>query len=358
MILHIVQDTEYANDFIRFLGTNYSKEDHFVYVIENDKRRSTVEHPDNCGWEYFRINKRDIFAFGRKARKADKVIIHGLFDTILLAWLFFHPLAMKKVVISIWGGDLYVHNTVANNPNARLKSKVLDWVRGIVFRRTYLFLNDMAEDYDLLKEWYHVKGKSIHIIYPASVDRDFLEKAAVEKQNKPNKTVILLGNSATATNMHEEALNILEKYKNENIEIYCPLSYGKEEYAKEVIQIGKRLFGEKFIPVTNYMKPEEYCKLLSSVDVAVFNNNRQQAMGNIAMLSYLGSKMYLRDDTTMWEQYVRKGKCDFHKVSDIKNYSFEEFCANPIEKQLQNKKYFSQLWDVEYLKSMWDKVLL
>lgn len=352
MILHIIQDSVYANDFVRFLGTYYCKEEHFVYVVENS-RHHMVENIDNCPWEYF--NNKDIFAFNRKAKKADKVIIHGLFDLILFLWLFFHLFNMKKIVISIWGGDLYVHKKLIENPNATLKSKIVDCMRGMIFRRTPLFLNDMAEDYDLLKEWYHVNGKSLHIIYPASVDMEFLKKAMLEKHNNQDKVIILLGNSSTETNMHVEALNLLKGYEKENIEIYCPLSYGDMNYRDQVIRIGKDIFGDKFIAVIDFMAPEDYCKLLASIDIAIFNNNRQQAMGNIAMLAYLGSKMYLRDDTTMWEQYVQKGKCGFHCVSDIGKISFEEFIFNSNEEQIQNKKYFGRLWDVEYLKSMWNK---
>ena len=48
-----------------------------------------------------------------------------------------------------------------------------------------------------------------------------------------------------------------------------------KEYGQKVIEYGKRLFKEKFKPILNYMSAEEYSKLLNSVQVAVFNHNRQ-----------------------------------------------------------------------------------
>ena len=60
---------------------------------------------------------------------------------------------------------------------------------------------------------------------------------------------ILLGNSATESNQHKEAFELLEKYKNKNIKIYVPLSYGPEKYADEIEQLGMHIFGEKFIPM-------------------------------------------------------------------------------------------------------------
>lgn len=50
------------------------------------------------------------------------------------------------------------------------------------------------------------------------------------------------------------------------------------------------------------MNPEEYCSFLSEMDVAVFNNNRQQGMANIALLANLGTKVFIRNDTSMWDQ--------------------------------------------------------
>ena len=40
---------------------------------------------------------------------------------------------------------------------------------------------------------------------------------------------ILIGNSATETNNHIEVLDLLSKFKNEDIKIYVPLSYGDME---------------------------------------------------------------------------------------------------------------------------------
>lgn len=353
MILHVIQDSEYGNDFIQFLYENYDRKDHFVYVIKNEDHLS-MEDKYNEMWDY--LCKENFSCFARKSKKAEKIIIHGFFDYIMYKWLFLHPLQRRKTVISIWGGDLYSHYDRLQDP--LLSNRILEIVKMYLFRKIKLFLNDMAEDYFVLKKWYHVKGKSIHVIYPSSVDMDFLQTVADQKNRNPVVSKVkrvLMGNSATKTNLHFETLELLKKYKHSDMEIYCPLSYGDHAYAKKVVAKGKEIFGEKFIPILEYMTPDDYGKLLSTMDIAIFNNNRQQAMGNIAILAYMGAKLFLRDDTTMWEQYVKKGDCGFHNVSDIALLSFEEFAQNSMEDQLKNKRYFERLWDVHYLKKMWDE---
>ena len=41
------------------------------------------------------------------------------------------------------------------------------------------------------------------------------------------------------------------------------------------------------------MPYSSYISFLGSIDIGIFNNNRQQGMGNITNLLYLGKKVYL-----------------------------------------------------------------
>ena len=59
----------------------------------------------------------------------------------------------------------------------------------------------------------------------------------------------------------------------------------------------------------------EYASLLATCSSGIFDNNRQQGMGNISLLLYLGKKVYIREDTAMWGTYSERG---FHV------YSFNE----------------------------------
>ena len=52
---------------------------------------------------------------------------------------------------------------------------------------------------------------------------------------------------------------------------------------------------------------ERYIELLSDIDIAVFNHNRQQGLGNTTTLLGLGKKVYLRSDTTTWKTLIGMG---------------------------------------------------
>ena len=102
-------------------------------------------------------------------------------------------------------------------------------------------------------------------------------------------------------NYHIEVFEKLRKYRTENIKVYVPLSYGSNSYAESVISEGKRIFGDKFYPMTKFMEKEQYFRFLMTIDVAIFANDRQQALGNIVALLYAGKKVYMRKTISSWE---------------------------------------------------------
>lgn len=145
----------------------------------------------------------------------------------------------------------------------------------------------------------------------------------IEKSISPVK--ILLGNSATESNQHIQILKVLEKYSKENIQIICPLSYGEELYRDNVIDIGKKIFDEKFCPIISYMDKKKYYEIIAECKIAIFNNNRQQAMGNINSALALGCKVFIRNDTPMWFTYCDVRKMEIYNVEDIIHMSFSDF---------------------------------
>ena len=117
---------------------------------------------------------------------------------------------------------------------------------------------------------------------------------------------MLVGNSADPTNNHILILEKLAASKPLAINIYVPLSYGNEEYAKKVIQKGYELFANKFIALTNFMPFEEYMKFLSTIDIAIFHHERQQAFGNIISLLSMGKKVYINQKSNLWKYFKSK----------------------------------------------------
>ena len=127
-----------------------------------------------------------------------------------------------------------------------------------------------------------------------------------EASNRDNGVNILLGNSANSTNEHSSALKQLSEIDFKG-KIYCPLSYsGTEVYINNVIKLGNSLFGDRFVPLTEFLKYEEYSKIISDSDIVFMNHIRQQAVGNIfksiCLLKpvILHKKSYLRSTFLEW----------------------------------------------------------
>ena len=108
---------------------------------------------------------------------------------------------------------------------------------------------------------------------------------------------ILLGNSATPENNHLEAMHLIASVDNPDRRIVCPLSYGDPGYGDMIAARGEELFGAGFIALRDYMDTAAYVTLLRSCSVVVMNHVRQQAMGNIILMLWLGARVFLNPES-------------------------------------------------------------
>lgn len=104
---------------------------------------------------------------------------------------------------------------------------------------------------------------------------------------------LLVGNSASAENNHLDTFSLISTLGIYGRNIISPLSYGSPQYRDFVIKEGADIFGEKFKPLTNFMPIQEYIKTLQSCGFVIMNHLRQQAVGNIVIMLYLGAKVFL-----------------------------------------------------------------
>lgn len=119
---------------------------------------------------------------------------------------------------------------------------------------------------------------------------------------------ILLGNSAAHENNHIE---IIDAIKNQldlsEIKVIVPLSYGDNKYRDEVIRYGKKVLGENFVPLIDFMPYDQYIQTLSSCGFVMMNHLRQQALGNICISILLGAKIFLHPINPLYNWLKAKG---------------------------------------------------
>ena len=76
-------------------------------------------------------------------------------------------------------------------------------------------------------------------------------------------------------------------------------------------------------------------------------------MGNIFIFVRLGKKVFLRDDTSMWEHFEKIGY-HFNKTEELKTQSLETIMQYDEECGKKNRKALEN-WEEQTL-VMWDKV--
>lgn len=279
-ILHVMILDKFLAPFIDFVDEHFGRENHHYVFITSEKYEYglTPEHKV----EFLHTDDDIFITLLEHMKMAKKIILHGLWRDKVDVLLYFNQELLKKCYWIMWGGDFYF-------PEKQT------WFRHQIIKNMAFLITGTNGDYQLAKKWYKASGKNIKCFnYPSNLYKDYNIK------EKENSTInILLGNSATETNNHIEILNSLSKYKNENIKIFTPLSYGNVEYGNLIVQKGSEIFGDKFIPFLQFMPFEEYMNFLSAIDIAIFNHERQQAFGNIISLLGMGKKVYIHKNSTL-----------------------------------------------------------
>ncbi len=343
-IVHVIYNDKFIKPFIEFVDNNFESNEHtFLYFGGVSLEECPLPKVGNIIVINRHENKyKKTILLLKYLYKADKIILHSLFNTELVKYLYIFPWFLKKSYWVLWGGDLYYHilsrNTGGYKLHEKRRTKVIRNLKGVI-------CYNQAE-YNLVKEWYGTKAKFFQsFFYPSNL----FEKLDVPVL-KTSTLYIQVGNSADPTNHHIEIFKKLESYKNENIKIIVPLSYGNQENAKKVIKVGKEMFGDKLEPLIDFIPFDKYLVILGKIDIAIFNHNRQQAMGNITTLLGLGKKVYMRNTITPWELF---------KEVDIKVFDVEQVDLSLLDSEIKNhniekvKDYFSK----DNLVEQWKKIL-
>lgn len=277
--------------------------------------------------------------------KSDKVVLAAFFDDAFQL-LKLPQKIWDKIYIQFWGGDIYRFKNKKSNLIPKTKQEIARQLVKISIKKAAGVLTLVEGDYNSIESIFNLKNVKHQV---AQVPDDFYTinhldyKTISEKQNEHHKKRILVGNSATIENNHLEIFDLLKNKIDQSYEVLVPLSYGDKEYQKEIIEKGRGMLKDSFVPILDFMDRERYIGLLSTCDVAIFNNNRQQATGNIILLANLGKKLYLRDDTSMWS-FFKDLNFKLHKISDLVK---EDICSLISYSEKERSQNYQALREME-----------
>lgn len=328
--VHLMFNDKFNKPFVDFLNRNFNPKEHIILC-----KRWFQEHPFPEGNNVIEIEKLKYFNF----KKTEKIICHSLFDGDLVNYLYKHQDILKsKAYWMIWGGDLY------NAP----KDEINDFVRAN-FKG---YISDTDGDCEVAMEKYNSNPQTYNAGYTFPITKEMIEEAKKSK-NQKDYIQIQINNSCDISTL--EMLDVLSKFKDENIKITTILSYGQIKFKEEIINKGKAIFEDKFEYLDNYLAPQEYAQILAQNDILILNQNRQQGIGNCFSNLALGSKVFIKSEITTYNHFNSKGIKIFD-TNEIKNMSFGEFILYSKDIKQNNMQKSSIFFDDKYLGNLWEGV--
>ena len=364
MILHFLGDSVYSDKFIQYVNENFNSQKTHKFIIISSCDIKYIKQTTNVVKKQVSSSLQSII-FIRKIFKQEapnKIFLHFLSDVHLYPILF----ANKRIVTYwvAWGGDIYSYvdwqlyddettqYISSLNVKKTIKQKILEEFRRIAIKKiNYIAINET--EFNIIKRFFKTKAKRVNFKYPNPMSELGLD-IPVKKNN--DEKIILLGNSADPSNNH---LSIIKKLKNLNCnyKVLVPLSYGNNKnYIEAVRKTGAELLGSHFVPLLDFMKADDYAKLLLTVDVAIMNHYRQQGAGNLRILLSYGKKVYLNENNPLYHYFTAEGM-QLSKIEDCKfdKSVFEEYSDDIKE---QNKIAIQELYSQDkvytYMKELFN----
>lgn len=353
MILHIIPDSGFTDFVIDKFYTLDFGEHKFLILSDNNELYYTKKHDVTI------ISNKKLLTneFIKNLNNFDHVVVHSMFSRNLKKMILKANKDISFVWIG-WGGDYYetipeLKNNLYDEETAKLvKLSKREQIKKIlkklipnynidislIYERVTYFAPVIYNEYDLLENIF----KPFHTEYlPFSygqLENDLIkgiENLEVSENN------ILLGNSASYTNNHLDIFYKLSTLELENRKVITPLSYGNKYYRKTIIKYGNELLNQNFYPQTDFLKKETYHNLISSCSITIMNHKRQQSMGNIITMLYIGSKLFLNKENIVYQFLKEKGFIIF-SIDEINNNSLSSgLCKIDVE---TNQRLLEQLW--------------
>lgn len=276
----------------------------------------------------------------------DGIIIHGL--SSYYAKLIYNLKATIKVVWVVWGYDMYqrpqVRNLLYANETKRIINKKLQLKSSIknspiigklyysitkqidsefyykeVFKKIDYFASYIYEDFLFFDKYF--KHNTSFLYFSSNTLNQYLGGDEDLRVNENAKN-ILIGNSNSIENNHLDVFKTISEIAIVNsYKLIVPLSYGIDnQYKERIINVGMKLFEDNFIPLLKFMPRDKYLELISNCSTAIFYHYRQQAMGNIIALLYMGARIYLSKNNPVYSFCKRIGLHVFDFDSEFKVY--------------------------------------
>lgn len=210
--------------------------------------------------------------------------------------------------------------------------------------RLSLFSPVLPNEYDMVLNSSNWKCFPEHARWNYGTMEDHLIKGFEAEQVDSN--AILIGNSASLACNHKETFDFLVKAGVENRKVIAPLSYGDTVYGEKIAALGKKYFSSYFNPLKDFMPIQDYVATIKQCGYVIMNHKRQQAVGNIVIMLYLGARVFLREENPTFS-FLKDLGVEISSVQELENdISLLDTPLSTEEKE-RNKLLVSDYWSRE-----------
>lgn len=359
-IIHIIPDSNKSviEAFIEFINKYFDTNNHIFYIYTDNKglKADVSSHKNVC--VFSSLKAKNVI---KLANENDKIIIHYLkLSTIQMFITLFYPRIFNNIMWVAWGADLYQwKKAIHGNIFERIKTLTKNYIALTFRKRIKYFVGIFPPDIDYFKNEINSNAQTFYASYVGGIDSTFFQKqirvlSLEEKLARKECIKIQIGHSSSKILNHLDVLEKLSKFKNENIKLFIPLSYGDKEYGDEVHKEAIKIFGDKAICIRDMMNKDDYMEFLSNIDIVIFNTTRQIGLGNLIPLLYMEKKIYIPKGSVMYDFYKNQGIniCNYFDIN-IGNYnSF----VSPIDMSAGKEFIISNELRIENKVDMWNKV--
>lgn len=302
-ILHVCYLDKFIPAFVRLVRDELTVNKHHFITFGSNVDKYPIEAGGDL--EYLQGKLLRNFKIGYEMNQADEIVLHGLFDLGTILLLVAQPWLLKKCSWVMWGGDIYPDTPDENSPLLSVMHHTSEFCKRIIAPRIGRLVTCVKGDLVHVREKYKAKGQYVYcIVYESNCFDNSLQLA---KKESSLPLSIQLGNSADPENNHEKILHRLKHGVPSTYKLFVPLSYGDKNHAKHISDVGKKIHGDSFVPMLEFMSLKEYREWQSSIDIAIFAHNRQQAMGNIITLLGLGVTVYMNLNISSAKYFLSLG---------------------------------------------------
>jgi hypothetical protein len=312
----MVPDEKFTIPLKNHLLYELKAKNHFFLFFTFDKTIQKEENVTSILLPFRKFFFSNIKMFLKSISNANIILTHAAPS------LYLFLLAPNKVKKMIW----VYHGGIDIPKPFSLRCNILEFIN-ILFKKSIRFHSGhMIEDSNIINK--NLKSKAKFLYNPSYLSNTWNRIKTCENfiyLNGFENVRVLVGNSTDPHNNHIGAFEILNNANLNPLSVCSLLSYGKyEQYKNVVIEEGIKYFGDKFLPITQFLELNKFVEIIDELDFIIFNHDRAEATGATIQLLSLAKPIFFNPISPAYKSFVNRGYVvfsiyDLEKFKDIKS---------------------------------------